>query len=216
MFANLLDTFQRGGYVMYPILLCSIFCIAIAAERILFYRARSAEPGFLRSLAELLQQKQYDQAHTLAEHSRGDCAGIAQAHTLAEHSRGDCAGIASFYLGSHGLSEVETRANLMMDMYEENLMFLSIIITMSPLLGLLGTIVGIIKAFKVFDLRAGQPFAITAGIGEALIATAFGLIVAILALAFYALLKHRANQLSRELMHCCSLLEEADAGLAGR
>ena len=87
---------------------------------------------------------------------------------------------------------------------------------MSPLLGLLGTIVGIIKAFKVFDLRAGQPFAITAGIGEALIATAFGLIVAILALAFYALLKHRANQLSRELMHCCSLLEEADAGLAGR
>ncbi|HAY61692.1 MAG TPA: MotA/TolQ/ExbB proton channel family protein [Acidaminococcaceae bacterium] len=199
MFANLLDTFQRGGYVMYPILLCSIFCIAIAAERILFYRARSAEPGFLRSLAELLQQKQYDQAHTLAEHSRGDCAGIA-----------------SFYLGSHGLSEVETRANLMMDTYEENLMFLSIIITMSPLLGLLGTIVGIIKAFKVFDLRAGQPFAITAGIGEALIATAFGLIVAILALAFYALLKHRANQLSRELMHCCSLLEEADAGLAGR
>lgn len=67
--------------------------------------------------------------------------------------------MAVFYLKYAGRKrdEVETRANMMVDAYDDNLMFLNVIVTISPLLGLLGTIIGIISAFKIFDLRAGQP-----------------------------------------------------------
>ena len=139
MFADLWVTFQKGGYVMYPILACSVFSVALAAER--------------------------------------------------------------------GMTGVETQANIMLDSYNDHLVFLSMIVTISPLLGLLGTIIGMINSFKVFDLRAGQPFAITAGIGEALIATAFGLIVAILAMVLYGALKYRSSVLGKKIMKCCTALE---------
>ena len=71
---------------------------------------------------------------------------------------------------------------------------------------------GRIGSFKVFDLRAGQPFAITAGIGEALIATAFGLIVAIIALVLYGFLKYRSNVLGKKLAKCCAALELHENG----
>lgn len=197
MLGNLLDTFQRGGYIMYPILLCSIFSIAIAVERVWFYRSCSTKADFLAELGKLLGQGNYEEALSFSEKSQGDCADMAV-----------------FYLKYAGRKrdEVETRANMMVDAYDDNLMFLNVIVTISPLLGLLGTIIGIISAFKIFDLRAGQPFAITAGIGEAMIATAFGLMVAILALVLYAALKYQSDILAKKIMHCCALLEAADRG----
>ena len=62
-----------------------------------------------------------------------------------------------------------------------HLYYLSVIVTLAPLLGLLGTISGMIRSFSIFNVQSGQAIAITGGIGEALIATAFGLCVAILA-----------------------------------
>lgn len=62
MLGNLLDTFQRGGYIMYPILLCSIFSIAIAVERVWFYRSCSTKADFLAELGKLLGQGNYEEA----------------------------------------------------------------------------------------------------------------------------------------------------------
>lgn len=72
-----------------------------------------------------------------------------------------------------------------------HLNYLSMIVTLSPLLGLLGTIAGMISSFQIFNLQAGQPMAITGGIGEALIATAAGLCVAIFALVVHTVLRKR-------------------------
>ena len=71
--------------------------------------------------------------------------------------------------------------------------YLSVIVTMAPLLGLLGTVIGMIGSFSVLSVAEGEPFAITGGVGEALVATASGLLVAILALSLHAYLSHRAN-----------------------
>ena len=71
--------------------------------------------------------------------------------------------------------------------------YLSMIVTLAPLLGLLGTISGMIQSFSVFNLQAGQPMAITGGIGEALVATATGLLVAILALVVHTYFAQRMD-----------------------
>ena len=196
MLADLWVTFQKGGYVMYPILACSIFSVALAAERILYYSHCDTEDSFLTKVGALLQLSGKEAAEQ------------------ARQVDGDCARLTEYYLEhkESGIVGLETRANMMLDSYSDHLVFLSMIVTVSPLLGLLGTIIGMINSFKVFDLRAGQPFAITAGIGEALIATAFGLIVAIIALVLYGFLKYRSNVLGKKLTKCCAALELHENG----
>jgi len=191
MLADLWGLFQKGGYVMYPILACSVFSVALAVERLMYYSHCDTDTSFLARLPGLLKQSEADAA------------------AAAQQESGDCAQVTAGYL-SHkeaGMSGVETQANIMLDSYNDYLVFLSMIVTISPLLGLLGTIIGMINSFKVFDLKSGQPFAITSGIGEALIATAFGLIVAIIAMALYGLLKYKASVLAKKMVRCCSVLE---------
>jgi hypothetical protein len=80
---------------MYPILLCSIFSIAIAVERLLYYRSCSTQDGFLQGLKDLLGHGRYEEALSLSTQTKGDCADIA-----------------AFYLKDPGkkMDEVETRA----------------------------------------------------------------------------------------------------------
>ena len=85
-----------------------------------------------------------------------------------------------------------------------HLNYLSMIVTLSPLLGLLGTIAGMISSFQIFNLQAGQPMAITGGIGEALIATAAGLCVAIFALVVHTVFAQKMDDI-------LTVIEKADA-----
>ena len=85
-----------------------------------------------------------------------------------------------------------------------HLNYLSMIVTLSPLLGLLGTIAGMISSFQIFNLQAGQPMAITGGIGEALIATAAGLCVAIFALIVHTVFAQKMDDI-------LTVIEKADA-----
>ena len=85
-----------------------------------------------------------------------------------------------------------------------HLNYLSMIVTLSPLLGLLGTIAGMISSFQIFNLQAGQPMAITGGIGEALIATAAGLCVAIFALIVHTVFAQKMDDI-------LTAIEKADA-----
>ena len=77
--------------------------------------------------------------------------------------------------------------------------YLSMIVTLAPLLGLLGTISGMIDSFNVFSVRTDQPLAITGGIGEALIATATGLCVAIFALVVHTYFAQKLDEILTSL-----------------
>jgi|GEM_PF-303538 len=96
------------------------------------------------------------------------------------------------------------------------LSYLSMIVTLAPLLGLLGTIFGMIQSFSIFNLQAGQPMAITGGIGEALIATATGLFVAIFALVVHTYYAQRMDTmltlLERTINALCAGFAAADGG----
>ena len=69
------------------------------------------------------------------------------------------------------------------------------LVTLSPILGLLGTVIGMIQSFSVLNLQNGQPMAITGGVGEALIATATGLTVATAALVLHNIFSHKVNNM---------------------
>jgi len=189
---ELWNWFVKGGYVMYPILLCSVIAFAITVDRLMEYNRCSSGEVFLADLRKILLERKFFEAEGLVNSSVGDAAALSRS-----------------FLQHRDLMLLENDANLALDKYEKNLVFLDMIVTVAPLLGLLGTILGMISSFKVFDLRAGQPFAITGGIGEALIATAFGLIVAIIALALHGLLRYQSDKLGAEVKECCNILETA-------
>ena len=77
-------------------------------------------------------------------------------------------------------SIVYSKADRAIDGMEQNLDYLSVVIGLAPMLGLLGTITGMISSFNALNERAQNPMAVTAGIGEALITTVFGLCIAIM------------------------------------
>ena len=158
--------FFKGGPVMYALLACSLAAAAIAAERLSVYRRAASKENELGSgLISLLQHGETD---TLM---KSTSAASVIAVSGAQAAKDGLSVQLAVDISYSGLA-MELRARLN---------YLSMIVTLAPLLGLLGTISGMISSFNVFSLAADQPLAITGGIGEALIATAFGLCGAVLA-----------------------------------
>ena len=181
---NTWELFQKGGPVMYVLLVCSIVVAVIAIERFRFYRqAGRGASDFVAKLPGLLQGSSLQQA---AEACRVENTAPAYIAEL---------GIRAAAAGDDVPLALDTAYADMAMRLRERLNYLSMIVTMAPLLGLLGTISGMIESFSIFSVRAGEPLAITGGIGEALIATATGLCVAIFALIMHTYFVQRLDEM---------------------
>ena len=178
------DLFQKGGPVMFVLLACSIAVAVIAIDRFRFYRqAGKGASDFVAKLPGLLQGGSLQQA---AEACRVENTAPAYIAEL---------GIRAAAAGDDVPLALDTAYADMAMRLRERLNYLSMIVTMAPLLGLLGTISGMIESFSIFSVRAGEPLAITGGIGEALIATATGLCVAIFALIMHTYFVQRLDEM---------------------
>ena len=179
---NVMEAFHRGGPVMYLLLLCSLSVAAIAIDRFLFYRRAAA--GSKELLARMEGQRGAALRDlSLADGEDGVAAFLLKAGQGAAATAGDVTlAVESAY--SEAAMQLRARLN-----------YLSMIVTLAPLLGLLGTIFGMIDSFNVFSMSAEEPLAITGGIGEALTATAFGLCVAIFALVVHTVFAQRLDQI---------------------
>ncbi|NPV52887.1 MAG: MotA/TolQ/ExbB proton channel family protein [Firmicutes bacterium] len=173
----MVDMLIKGGPVMIPLLLCSVLALAITFERIYYLWRTRTDPE--RAL----------QAVTLAlEHGR-----IGDAIAAVEKFRGQIGSLMSAALVSYGKERDEIEAAMRAagekEVYkmEKRVSVLDMLVTISPLLGLLGTVTGIIKSFKVLATSPQilDPGQLSAGIAEALITTAAGLIIAVPTLAFH-------------------------------
>lgn len=184
--------FHKGGLVMYPLLLCSVLIVAVAVERFVFFRRSCNRSGdLLRQVEAALHSGAWESAQRAANET-GGVIGRILAAGLAQH------GVAGAMRESFEESTALEATNL-----RRNLSYLGTIVTMAPLLGLLGTVVGMIGSFNVLD--AGNPAAITGGVGEALIATATGLCVAVLALAVHTYFSHRLDNVITDVENICLL-----------
>ena len=178
---NVIEAFQRGGPVMYLLLLCSLSVAAIAIDRFLFYRR--AQAGSKELLERMAAVRGNEFLALSSEANDSVTAFLLKAGVKAAQGNGDVIlAVESAY--SEAAMELRARLN-----------YLSMIVTMAPLLGLLGTIFGMIESFNVFSLSAEEPLAITGGIGEALTATAFGLCVAIFALVVHTVFAQRLDHI---------------------
>lgn len=191
------DFFQKGGLVMYALLLASIFVVAIGIERWMYFRLHDTGRKFAQDFSLCMANADFSGARALAEQSRGATANILFA-SMKKYGAGDDAA-----------TYIEVQSGIELSKFRKRLYYLSVIVTMAPLLGLLGTISGMISAFSVFNIESGQATAITGGVGEALIATAMGLCVAIVALSVHAYFTQRMDDIVTDMEQCFSLLEGA-------
>lgn len=188
--------FNKGGFVMPLLLAGSILSVAVAVERFrLFGRLTKGIADFRALLEQMLLDGDLEKAMAVAEEYHNLPAVVA------------AAGLRKREQGSRAVELVmEQVANRGAARLRQRLDFFNLMVTMAPLLGLLGTVVGMIRAFNVLNVSSGQPFAITGGVGEALVATASGLGVAIMSLVFLSYFRMRLDDVINDLEETAALI----------
>lgn len=195
------EYFQKGGFVMYVLLLCSIFIVAVGVERAVYFSKADSGRRFAERFCRLMMNNKIDDAKALASSSKGDLADLL---ALAFDKMNDGS--------TNVMNMLEVQSGISLARFRTRLYYLNVLVTMAPLLGLLGTIAGMISAFSIFNLQEGQAIAITGGVGEALIATATGLCVAIVSLAVHSYFIQRIDRIVTDMEQSFSLVE----GILGR
>ena len=186
----MIDLIVKGGLFMYPILLCSVVALAVFIERMWVLRRGQIIPEeFIISVRDLLKRQKISEALFLCQNDMSSIARIF------------LAGLNSSQRGMWLVKEaIEERGNREAATLEKHVDILSTIANLTPLLGLLGTVSGMIKTFNAISVQGiGNPAPLAGGIAEALITTATGLCVAIPTLVCYRILKDKASALISEM-----------------
>jgi biopolymer transport protein ExbB len=188
-----IDIIVKGGIVMIPLLACSLISVALTIERLIFW-ARIRSQQAVQHMLALVEAGEFDRALKLGRDSQHPIARVM------------AAGLA--HRNPAPAKAMEAAAQAQIPALKSRLGTLDTIITLAPLLGLLGTVVGMIGSFDIMsDAGMGQPHAITGGVAEALIATASGLLIAILTLIPYNYFTTRVEKEMDAMEHFSSSLE---------
>ena len=175
-----------GGIFMWPLLACSVLIIAFSIERAWFLQKRLICPdGLSNQLRNLIQTQNIDNKQA-EEISNLSSLGFLLINCLKYKK-----------LPRENLeSKVEEKAAEVQYSLERNLTMLGTIATISPLIGLLGTVVGMITAFTgLTEATGANPDLLAAGISQALITTAFGLLIAVPGLVLHKYFEHKIKYL---------------------
>ena len=151
------EYFHKGGLVMYILLICSIFIITIGVERLLYFMKADSGRAFAQNFYKLMINNKIEEARNLAQNSKGELASLVDFAFNKMQNK-----------NINLMMLLEVQSGISISKFRERLYYLNVIVTMAPLLGLLGTIIGMISAFSVFNLEEGQAIAITGGVGEAI------------------------------------------------
>ena len=178
--------FLDGGPFMYPILGLLIFGLGFGVERVYtLFRASVNTKKFMTDVRTALHDEGRDKAVEVCSNTRGPVAEIFHAGLSRAHR-----GIEAVEKG------IENAGTIEMAFLEKNMVWLSTVVTLAPMLGFTGTVAGMIQAFD--DIKAANdisPAVVAGGISIALLTTLFGLVVAIIIQTFQNFLISRVDKL---------------------
>ncbi len=184
---SLFEIVLKGGWIMGFIFIASIIAVTIIVDRFLVIKkSKSNIPQFLVKIRGLLKKKDIDGALSYCMEERTPAANIVKK------------GLKKYHFGHERVKEaIEGAGKQEITKLEKGLSILATISGVAPLLGFLGTVTGMISAFmRIEDLQgAANPSDLAGGIWEALLTTAFGLVVGIIAYTFYNYLINSINKL---------------------
>ncbi len=195
---NITELFSKTGFTAWPLLLCSIIGLTIIIERSYYFlRLKLDYPKFNPKLFQLLRDNK-----------------VKEALIFCRKHPNPVVRIAFLYLKNlnHPLKDaiLSREASLAMEKVENRLRGLAAITHIAPLLGLLGTVTGLVSSFHQIELLGGQATAenLAGGIWEALLSTVFGLIVAIPCMTAYHSFESQADKIARRMQTIVSELDE--------
>ena len=197
----MLGYLMDGGWMMMPLLVCSIAMAAVIIDRIRAFRcAAKVDPAQLRSqVCASVADGDLDKAFEICRNSEGPVAavlltGLERLKTMREKGR------AEIEIGAGVTKAMEDYAPRSMNGLEKRLGSLVLIASIAPLIGMCGTVTGMINSFSVMAEAAGlDPGAVAGGISEALITTAAGLIIAIPGVVAYNMFQKRVEEWNMHL-----------------
>jgi biopolymer transport protein ExbB len=184
---NLFEIFLKGGIIMWFILFASVIGLAVVIDRyIVLRKAKINVPAFMVRIRGFLKKKDISSAVSYCMEEKSPVANIVRK------------GLKKYKLGHERVKEaIENAGSQEITKLEKGLTILASVSGIAPLLGFLGTVTGMITAFMTIqDLQgSANPSDLAGGIWEALLTTAFGLMVGIPALAFYNYFLNRVKKL---------------------
>lgn len=184
---RVLDVILAGGWVMYPIMLCSVVALAIIVERLWALRVNKISPrNLISQVWNWVKNNQMDAKKVKELRDSSPLGRILSTGLInAKHGR-DIMKESIIDTATHEIHEMGRFLNL-----------LGSVAAVAPLLGLLGTVIGMIKVFNAIVLQgAGNAAVLAGGISEALYTTAAGLVVAIPALFFHRFFTRRIDEIA--------------------
>lgn len=204
---RVLELIEAGGWLMAPILACSLAAATIIVERLLALRRARVLPGRLVAILRRWTEHGTISQHDVDSLPLGSPLGRIVAAGLANRNR------SRLILRE----QVEDTGRHVVHELERFLNALGTIAAISPLLGLLGTVAGMIKIFQIVSVQGNSNFSLLSiGIAEALVTTAAGLTVAIPSLLFYRYFHGRVDELVvRMEQETLQLIDLLDAGSPG-
>ncbi len=191
----MIQLLMGGGWMMIPILGCSLLALTISIER--GFQFRSLRYSHLANrMIKMVKQEKWTDALALAEQRQSPTLRVLAAGIFHRDQQPDkameAAGIAEVSRLKRGLSVLDT------------------VITLGPLLGLLGTIIGMINSFGIMSKTGlGNPHAVTGGVAEALICTAAGIGVAVITLIPYNMFLSLVERESERIEQYATQLQAA-------
>lgn len=188
----MIQLFIQAGPLIIPLIVCSVLALAIIIEKFITLKLIEKKSelfiGKTRSIINGDEDNKVEKVLALCEMTSSPLSRILKT------------GIGKKEKGRQETKEaLQDAGSLEIPYLEKHLKILGTIVTIAPLIGLLGTVVGMIKAFNVISVQGvGEPGALAGGISEALLTTAVGLTIAIPSLVFYNYFMHRTDKIVRQ------------------
>ena len=189
----MLHYLEVGGPILWVLVIISIGAFAVVLERIVFFAVNEKNVGnnFKDEILSLVASKKLDEAIALCD-TKKSCVASAVKKFLQKAPKGIDVQDYEFILKEITIKETSP--------YESRLNLLASVISISPMLGLLGTVTGMIRAFtNISKYGAGDAAIVADGIAEALLTTAAGLMIAIPVIVVYNYLNRRLEKMENEI-----------------